>query len=109
MVSFPDTVLFDDVLERKELPKRARRLIAVAAVGAGCNPEQISGRLRRAKGHGLTEAEPKEGMTHLAFYAGWPKAMSALTVAKHVVPHQEVFAVIRTTSIQRRETWNTNG
>ena len=38
----------------------------------------------RAKDNGLTEAELKEAITHLAFYAGWPKAMSAIAVAKHV-------------------------
>jgi 4-carboxymuconolactone decarboxylase len=64
------------------------RVDDVAALIAGGNTEQFSGHLRRAKEHGLTETELKEGITHLAFYAGWPKAMSALTVAKHVVRHQ---------------------
>jgi 4-carboxymuconolactone decarboxylase len=40
--------------------------------------------LNKAKENGLTETELKEVITHLAFYAGWPKAMSAITVAKQV-------------------------
>jgi 4-carboxymuconolactone decarboxylase len=40
------------------------------------------------KENGLTETELKEVITHLAFYAGWPKAMSALTVAKQVFRNQ---------------------
>jgi carboxymuconolactone decarboxylase family protein/alcohol dehydrogenase-like protein len=50
--------------------------------------EQLSGHLMRAKDNGLTEAELKEVITHLAFYAGWPKAMSAIAVAKHVFGKQ---------------------
>jgi 4-carboxymuconolactone decarboxylase len=37
-----------------------------------------------AKRNGVTEQELIEAITHLAFYAGWPKAMSAMTVAKKV-------------------------
>jgi 4-carboxymuconolactone decarboxylase len=48
----------------------------------------FSGHLMRAKDNGLTETELKEVITHLAFYAGWPKAMSALAVAKDVFGKQ---------------------
>ncbi len=46
--------------------------------------EQLVGHLPRAKDNGLTEDELKEAIIHLAFYAGWPKAMSAIQVAKRV-------------------------
>jgi len=49
--------------------------------------EQLRAHLGIAKTNGVTEAELKEMIIHLAFYAGWPRAMSALMVAK------EVFAV----------------
>jgi len=88
MVSLTDDVLFGDVWERKELSKRDRSLITVAALVAGGNTEQLSGHLRRAQENGLTETELKEVITHLAFYAGWPKAMSAITVAKQVFRNQ---------------------
>jgi 4-carboxymuconolactone decarboxylase len=86
MVSLTDDVLFGDIWERAELPKRDRSLslITVAALITGGNTEQLSGHLMRAKDNGLTEAELKEVITHLAFYAGWPKAMSAIAVAKRV-------------------------
>jgi 4-carboxymuconolactone decarboxylase len=88
MVPLTDDVLFGDVWERKELSKRDRRLITVAALVAGGNTEQLSSHLRRAKENGLTETELKEVITHLAFYTGWSKAMSAITVAKQVFSHQ---------------------
>src|SRR3989442_5928254 len=88
MVSLSDDVLFNDVWERTELSKRDRSLITVAALIAGGNTEQLSGHLMRAKDNGLTETELKEVITHLAFYAGWPKTMSAIAVAKHVFGKQ---------------------
>jgi 4-carboxymuconolactone decarboxylase len=84
LVSLTDDVLFADVWERKELAPRDRSLITVAALIAGGNTEQLPGHLKRAKENGLTETELKEVITHLAFYAGWPRAMSAITVAKRV-------------------------
>jgi len=65
-----------------------RSLITVAALITGGNTEQLRGHLMRAKDNGLTETELKEVITHLAFYAGWPKAMSAITVAKRVFDEQ---------------------
>ncbi len=84
LVELSDEVLFGDVWERKELSPRDRSLITVAALIAGGNSEQLPFHLNKAKENGLTETELKEVITHLAFYAGWPKAMSAITVAKQV-------------------------
>ena len=88
MVSLTDDVLFGDIWERRDLSKRDRSLITVAALIAGGNTEQLRGHLMRAKDNGLTETELKEVMIHLAFYAGWPKAMSAIAVAKRVFDEQ---------------------
>ena len=88
MVSLTDDVLFGDIWERRDLSKRDRSLITVAALIAGGNTEQLPGHLMRAKDNGLTETELKEVITHLAFYAGWPKAMSAITIAKRVFDEQ---------------------
>jgi len=79
-----DKVLFDDVWERKELSKRDRSLITVAALVALYRPEQLKHHLGRALDNGVTKEELKEAITHLAFYAGWPCAMTAMTVAKEV-------------------------
>jgi 4-carboxymuconolactone decarboxylase len=84
LVSLTDDVLFGDVWERTELSKRDRSLITVAALIAGGNTEQLKNHLALAKDNGLAETELKEVIIHLAFYAGWPRAMSAITVAKNV-------------------------
>ncbi|GAA1580979.1 MULTISPECIES: carboxymuconolactone decarboxylase family protein [Kribbella] len=84
LVSLTDDVLFGDVWARPELSPRDRSLITCAALVAGGNTEQLRGHLARGLHNGLTETELKEAIIHLAFYAGWPRAMSAITVAKEV-------------------------
>src|SRR5256886_15611029 len=84
MVSLKDDVPFGDVWERAELSKRDRSLITVAALITGGNTEQLAGHLTRAKENGLTDTEFTEVITHLAFYAGEPKAMSAISVSQYV-------------------------
>lgn len=84
LVHYTDQVLFDEVWERPELSKRDRSLVTVAALLAGGNTEQLSFHLAFAKQNGATGAELVEAITHLAFYAGWPKAMSAMAVAKSI-------------------------
>ena len=84
LVSLTDDVLFGDIWAREELSPRDRSLITVAALVAGGNTEQLVGHLGRARANGLTEDELKEVIIHLAFYAGWPRAMSAINVAKKV-------------------------
>jgi 4-carboxymuconolactone decarboxylase len=84
MVSLTDDVLFGDIWERAELSPRDRSLITVAALITNGSTEQLPGHLARARETGLTETELKEVIVHLAFYAGWPRAMSAIAVAKQV-------------------------
>ena len=84
MVALTDDVLFGDVWARPELSPRDRSLITVASLITGGSTEQLRGHLQRAKDNGLSETELKEVIVHLAFYAGWPRAMSAITVAKEV-------------------------
>lgn len=84
LVELTDDVLFGDVWERPGLSKRDRSLITVAALVALYRTEQLPGHLRRAIDNGLTEDELIEAITHLAFYAGWPSAMSAIVTAKNL-------------------------
>ena len=84
LVELTDDVLFGDVWERPELSKRDRSLITVAALISGGNFEQLRFRLSRAKENGVTETELVEVITHLAFYCGWPRAMSAVALAKEI-------------------------
>lgn len=84
LAELTDDVLFGDVWERTELSKRDRSLVTVAALIANGNTEQLTGHLKRAKENGLSETELAEVMTHLAFYVGWPRAISAVKVAREV-------------------------
>ena len=78
LAELTDNVLFGDVWKREELAPRDRSLITVAALIAGGNTEQLSFHLNRAKENGLSETELIEVITHLAFYSGWPRGMSAI-------------------------------
>ena len=84
LVQLTDDVLFGDVWKRTELPARDRSLITVASLITSSSFEQLPNHLRLARQNGLTESELKEAIIHLAFYAGWPKAMSAIQVAKTI-------------------------
>jgi 4-carboxymuconolactone decarboxylase len=84
LVELTDRVLFDDVWERKELSRRDRSLITVAALIALNRPDQLRFHLNFAVENGLKKEELIEAITHLAFYAGWPNAMSAIMVAKEL-------------------------
>lgn len=85
LVHYTDKVLFDEVWEREDLSKRDRSLITVAALTAMGKTEQLTFHLAFAREHGVTDEQLKEAILHLAFYAGWPNAMSAMTVAKQVM------------------------
>src|SRR4051794_19161677 len=84
LVELTDDVLFGDVWARPELSPRDRSLITVAALIANGNTEQLPGHLARARDNGLSEEELKEAIIHLAFYAGWPRAMSAVSIARRL-------------------------
>ena len=80
-----DDVLFGDVWEHPDLSKRDRSLITVAALMAMGRSEQLTGHLERALANGVTKDEIGELITHLAFYSGWPTAMTAGRIAKQVI------------------------
>jgi 4-carboxymuconolactone decarboxylase len=82
LVSLTDDVLFGDVWARTELSPRDRSLVTITALVAGGNTEQLPFHLGLGRRNGLTESEIVEAITHLAFYTGWPRAMSAVTAAK---------------------------
>ena len=82
LVDLTDDVLFADVWERPGLSKRDRSLVTVASLVSLNRLEQLPGHLRRAVDNGVTVDELIEEITHLAFYSGWPTAMSAIVIAK---------------------------
>jgi len=85
LVQLTDEVLFGDVWERPGLSKRDRSLITVAALVALYRTDQMAFHIGRALENGVTKDELTEAITHLAFYAGWPNAMTGMITAKDVV------------------------
>lgn len=81
-VSYTEDVLFGDVWRRGELSLRERSLITVSALVAGEHLSQLTYHLNLAKENGVTEEELVEVITQLAFYVGWPRAASAIQIAK---------------------------
>jgi 4-carboxymuconolactone decarboxylase len=84
LVELSETVLYGDVWERPGLSKRDRSLVTLAALTALGRSDQLPGHLERALANGLTRQEIGEAITHLAFYAGWPAAMTAGRIAHQV-------------------------
>jgi len=84
LTELTEDLLFGDIWERPGLSKRDRSLITVATLVALNRTEQLPFHLRRALENGISEDEIIELITHLAFYAGWPPAMSAVLLAKDV-------------------------
>jgi 4-carboxymuconolactone decarboxylase len=84
LVEITDRILFDDIWERRELSPRDRSLITVAALIALNRPDQLRFHLSKAVENGLKQEELIEAITHLAFYSGWPNAMTAIMVAKEL-------------------------
>ncbi len=77
-----DEVLFADLWQRPALSPRERSLVTVAALVALYRPQQLPFHLSRALDNGLRHDELAEAITHLAFYAGWPCAASALPLLR---------------------------
>ena len=84
LVHFTDDVLFGEVWERTELSPRDRSLVTVAALATGGNTEQLRFHLGPPRTTAPPRPSSRRRITHLAFYAGWPKAMAAMAVAKKI-------------------------
>jgi 4-carboxymuconolactone decarboxylase len=79
-----DDVLYGDVWARPGLSLRDRSLVTVSALIAMNRPDQLRSHVARASANGVTKEEMIEAITHLAFYAGWPSAVTAIGVAREV-------------------------
>jgi 4-carboxymuconolactone decarboxylase len=84
LAELSDEVLFGDVWERPQLSKRDRSLATCAALIALGKTEQMNFHFPRALENGVTREELVELVTHMAFYAGWPCAMSAVSRLKEL-------------------------
>ncbi|WP_329459977.1 carboxymuconolactone decarboxylase family protein [Streptomyces sp. NBC_01497] len=84
LVGITNEILFQDVWERPGLSPRDRSLVTVSVLAVLYRSEQLPYHLGVALDNGLTVEELSEAITHLAFYAGWPNAMTAITQLKNI-------------------------
>src|SRR3954453_8516802 len=77
-------LLFKDLWLRPDLAPRDRSLVTVSSLIASGQVAQMPSHLNKAMDNGLTKEQASEVISHIAFYAGWPNAFSAVPVAKGV-------------------------
>ena len=90
LAQLTNDVVFADVWRRTDLSPRDRSLVTIAALSAGGDGDQLAFHVQHGLENGLTQPQIVEALTHLAFYAGWPKANAAITVAGKVFAKKEV-------------------
>lgn len=81
-----DDILFGEVWSRNDLLSlRDRSLVTITSlISQGITDSSLTYHLQEAKKNGITRTEISEIITHIAFYAGWPKAWAAFRLAKDV-------------------------
>lgn len=89
LADLTNRVLFGDLWQRPDLSARDRSLVTMSALIAIGQPEQLPFHANRAMDNGLTAGEASEVLSHIAFYAGWPRAMSAVPVLKQVFANRK--------------------
>jgi 4-carboxymuconolactone decarboxylase len=89
LAELTDSVLFGDVWARPGLSRRDRSLATVSALIALNRPDQLRSHLALALRNGVTQEELIEAITQLAFYAGWPSAVTAVGVARDVFTERQ--------------------
>lgn len=83
--SLTNDFVFGDLWRRSDLSVRDRSLVTLAAVAAMGDDDQLEFYLQRAVESGLSRDQIVEAFTHLAFYAGWPKATKAIAATARVL------------------------
>jgi 4-carboxymuconolactone decarboxylase len=84
-VQLTNDVVFGDLWRRSDLTPRDRSLATIAALAAMGDDGELESYVRRGLDDGLTQAQIAEALTHVGFYAGWPKAATALGVLKRTL------------------------
>lgn len=82
LTGITDTILFDDVWRRPGLSARDRSMITVASLISLYRTNELPFHLGKALENGVTRDEIVEMVTHLAFYAGWPTAGTAIGIVR---------------------------
>ena len=82
---YDDDVLFGENWNNGDIDLKTRSMITVVALMAsGITDSSLKYHLENAKQHGVTQKEIAAVITHVAFYAGWPKAWAVFNLAKEV-------------------------
>lgn len=82
---YNDDVLFGENWNNEDIDLKTRSMITVVALMAsGVTDSSLKYHLENAKNHGVTQKEIAAVITHVAFYAGWPKAWAVFNLAKEV-------------------------
>jgi 4-carboxymuconolactone decarboxylase len=90
LARYTNELLFNDLWRRTDLSPRDRSLVTIVVLAVGGHVDQMPFHLQRGRNNGLTRAEMQEVLLQLAFYAGWPRAFTALPVVQKVfVPEAE--------------------
>jgi 4-carboxymuconolactone decarboxylase len=82
LAEITDKVLFGEVWENLALSPRDRSLATITSLISLYRVNELPFHLKRALENGVTQDEVIGAITHLAFYAGWPPAMTALQIAR---------------------------
>lgn len=82
---FNDDVLFGENWNNQDIDVKTRSIITIVALMAsGITDSSLKFHLENAKVHGVTQKEIAAIITHVAFYAGWPKGWAVFNLAKEV-------------------------
>lgn len=87
---FNDDVLFGENWNNEDIDLKTRCIITVVALMAqGITDSSLKYHIENAKANGVTRKEFAAVVTHVAFYAGWPKAWAVFNLAKEVYGEEE--------------------
>ncbi len=87
---YNDDVLFGENWNNQDIDLKTRSIITVVSLmSMGITDSSLKYHLTNAKNHGVTQKEIAAIITHVSFYAGWPKAWAVFNLAKEVWPVEE--------------------
>ena len=87
---YNDDILFGENWNNEDLDLKTRSLITVVALMAqGITDSSLKYHISNAKAHGVSQKEMAAAITHVAFYAGWPKAWAVFNLAKGIYTEEE--------------------
>ncbi len=82
---FNDDILFEENWNNEDIELKTRCIITVVAlISQGIVDSSLKYHLKNAKNNGVTKEEIAAIITHVAFYAGWPKAWASFNLAKEI-------------------------